>query len=64
MAFNTEVRGLVEARFGQGPLLLPMVTRLFVLEKLQESKGERGAGCWGLRGLSGMLGSGGCGGGS
>ncbi|GAB4816182.1 hypothetical protein N2152v2_003228 [Parachlorella kessleri] len=36
-AFNSEVRALVEQRFGEGPLLLPMLTRLFVLEKVTPS---------------------------
>lgn len=31
---NAQVRDLVEARFGQGAVLLPMTARIFVLEKL------------------------------
>lgn len=36
-AFNAAVRDLVEERFGQGPLLLPMATKLFVLEKVRRT---------------------------
>ena len=35
-AFNADVAALTELRFGEGPLLLPMQTRLYVLQKLEQ----------------------------